>query len=333
MTFAPLRRALPYLLPWALLAIAMTVVASEVNRPAAVLDMWRPWGEVGTLATVMTAIILTGGIDLSVGSIIALASVSFGLLWQRGWPLELAAAATLGVGFAAGAINATLVTFGIAPLVVTLATMALFAGLAMALSQGQRVAGLPESFTTLGQDSWLGVPNQLALFLAAWFVAWLVVHHMRFGRYLFAIGENRLAAEFAAVPIRKVQWMLYAASGTMAALVALVYPARGGAAVPGAGTGIELQTIACVVVGGTRVTGGSGGLGRTLLGVAIMSLLDIGLQFVSRKVYVPWSDVPWQLGANARLLLVGSLVIGLAIWNERSRSLHGKWTSKDTAMR
>lgn len=320
MAGAGLRRTIPMLLPWALLAAAIALVVSQANRPAAVLDMWRPWGEIGILATVMTAIILTGGIDLSIGSTIALSSVSFGLLWQLGWPLELAAAATLGVGFVCGAINATLVAIGIAPLVVTLATMALYAGAAMALSHGQRIAGLPESFTRWGQDAWLGAPNQLVLFLAATLLAWIVVHHMRFGRYLYAIGDNRLAAEFAAVRVRWVEWLLYTASGVVAAFVALIYTARGGAAVPGAGTGIELQVIACVVVGGTRVTGGAGGLGRTLVGVTILSLLDIGLQFVSRKIYLPWSETPWQLGANARLLLVGALVIGLAIWNERSSS-------------
>ena len=140
----------------------------------------------------------------------------------------------------------------------------------------------------------------MALFLFVWLAAWIVVHHTRYGRYLYAIGENRLAAQFAAVPVRKVEWTLYAASGLVAAIVALVYAAHGGAVVPNAATGIELQTVACVVVGGTRVTGGAGGLRRTLLGVAIMSLLDIGLQFMSRKIYVPWSDVPWQLNANAR---------------------------------
>ena len=88
-----------------------------------------------------------------------------------------------------------------------------------------------------------------------------------------------------------------------------------------------------MVVGGTRVTGGSGGLGRTLLGVTIMSLLDIGLQFVSRKIYLPWSDVPWQLGANARLILTGALVISLAIWNERSRAPHGSWATNEPPMR
>ncbi|MBI3840195.1 MAG: ABC transporter permease [Planctomycetia bacterium] len=307
------------LLPWALLLLAAAVlVGSQTNRPAAVLNMWRPWGEIGALAAVMTAIVLTGGIDLSVGSIIALASVTFGQLWQNGWSSELAGIAAVAAGFAAGTINGLLITLGIAPLVATLATMAFYAGLAMAISHGERIAGLPESFNNLGQGSLFGAPVQLVLFLAVLGLAWLVVHHTRYGRYLYAIGENRLAAEFAAVPVRKVEWSLYAASGTVAGIVALVYTARGGAAVPGAGAGIELQTIACVVLGGTRVTGGLGGLGRTLLGVAIMSLLDIGLQFVSLKIYLPWNEVPWQLNANARLILVGMLVIGVAIWNERS---------------
>ncbi|MEX0675544.1 MAG: ABC transporter permease [Pirellulales bacterium] len=318
MRTALVRRAVPLLVPTTLLIASVVVVAFEVERPAAVLDMWRPWGEIGALAAVMTAVILTGGIDLSVGSTMALSSISFGLLWQHGWPIEAAGAATLGVGLLAGAVNGTLVTFGVAPLVATLATMATYSGLAMALSRGRRIAGLPEGFTALGQGSLGGVPNQLSLFLMATLVAWIVVHHTRYGRYLFAIGENRLAAQFAAVPVRTVEWRLYAASGTVAALVALVYTARGGAAVPGAGAGIELQTIACVVVGGTRVTGGSGGLGRTLLGVTTLSLLDIGLQFISRKVYVPWSDTPFSINANIRLLLVGMLVIAVAIWNERS---------------
>jgi ribose/xylose/arabinose/galactoside ABC-type transport system permease subunit len=311
-------RALPYLLPALLLGLAVSLIVSQTSRPAAVLDMWRPWGEIGALAAAMTAIVLTGGIDLSVGSIIALCSVSFGLCWQHGLPLPWCGAVAVSIGFVAGAVNGTLVTLGVAPLVATLATMAFYAGLAMALSRGQRVAGLPESFTALGQDSWLGVPNQLVLFLAVMLAAWIVVHHSRWGRYLFAIGENRVAARFAAVPLLPVEWTLYAASGTVAGLVALVYTARGGASVPNAGAGVELQTIACVVLGGTRVTGGSGGVGRTLLGVAVMSLLDIGLQFVSRKVHVPWSDVPWQLTGNSRLVLVGVLVIGVAIWNERS---------------
>jgi rhamnose transport system permease protein len=300
-----LGRLLPYLLPCGLLLLAIVLVATQAARPAAVLDMWRPWGEIATLATVMTAIILTGGIDLSVGSTMALASVILGVAWQHGWPLPLCAAAAVAVGLTAGSVNGLLVIAGMAPLVATLATMAFYAGLAMAISRGQRIAGLPEEFTRWGQGSWLGVPNQLVLFAAAAGVAWVVVHHTRYGRYVYAIGENRIAAQFAAVPVRWVEWSLYAVSGCAAAVVALVYSARGGAVVPGASPGIELHCIACVVLGGTRVTGGQGGMGRTVLGVAILSLLDIGLQFVS-----------WLTG-DARLLLVGTLVVGMAIWNQR----------------
>jgi ribose/xylose/arabinose/galactoside ABC-type transport system permease subunit len=270
------------------------------------------------LAVAMTAIVLTGGIDLSVGSIVALAGVVFGLCWQSGCSLWLAAGAAAATGLAAGAVNGALVVLGIAPLVATLATMAFYAGLALALAQGERVAGLPASFTTWGQASWLGVPNQLVLFLGLWAVAEVLVQGTRFGRYLYAIGDNPLAAQFAAVPVRKVQWTLYAASGTIAGLVSLVYAARGGAVVPTAGAGLELQAIACVVLGGTRVTGGAGGMGRTLLGVAVLSLLDIALQFVSGEVRVPGMDAPWRFSANARLVLVGMLVIAVAIWNERA---------------
>lgn len=302
------RRVLPYVLPCVLLAIAVVLVATRAARPSAVLDMWRPWGEVGALAAVMTAIMLTGGIDLSVGSIMALACVILGRAWQAGWPLGWATIAALAVGLAAGAINGTLVIVGIAPLVATLATMAFFAGTAMAIARGERVPGLPEAFTAWGQGSWLGLPNQLVLFVGVLLVAWTVVHHTRYGRYLFAMGDNRTAAKFAAVPIRSVEWSLYVASGLTAAIVAVISAARGGAAVPMPATDIELQTVACVVLGGTRVTGGFGGLGRTLLGVAILSLLDIGLQFSS-------------LAGDVRPMLVGALVIGMAIWNQSWSSM------------
>jgi rhamnose transport system permease protein len=315
-----IRSAIGWLLPVVLLAAGAALVASQVSRPAAVVDMWRPWGEIGALACAMTAIMLTGGIDLSVGSTMALSSVCFGLAWQHGFAWPVAASLAVATGLGCGIGNAIVIATGVPPLVATLATMALYAGAALALSGGTRVAGLPEAFCEIGQGSTLGLPNQFWLLAVVWCVAVVFVHHTRFGRYLYPIGENRIAARFAAIPVRQLEGCLYAASGLLAGLVAVVYTARGGAAVPNAGAGIELQTIACVVMGGTRVTGGSGGLGRTLLGLAIMSLLDIGLQFVSHEIRLPWSGAAWQLSANARLILLGSLVIGVAIWNERLSS-------------
>lgn len=314
-----LRRWIARSLPWVLLIVALLLVSSQARRPAAVMQLWRPWAEIGMLASVMTAIILTGGIDLSVGSTIALSSMVLGLLWRdHGFSIEAAAAGAVVAGGLAGALNGCLVTAGIAPLVATLATMALYAGLAKALAEESRVSDFPENFMQWGQGSLLGLPNQVWCLAVALGAAYLMVHHTRFGRYLYAIGDNRLAADFAALPRRRIEWSLYFASGLMAGIVAVIYTARGGAAIPNAGVGRELETIACVVVGGTLVTGGQGGIGRTLLGVAVMSHLDIGLQLLgSREIPVFWSDVPWRIGADVRLILVGVLLIAVAIWNER----------------
>ncbi|MFO0947848.1 MAG: ABC transporter permease [Planctomycetota bacterium] len=305
------------LLPWLLLASAMGLVLALLGSPSSLLQLWRPWAEVGILGMGMTAIILTGGIDLSVGSMVALCGVAFGLLVEPiGWPM--AAAGAVLVGFIAGALNASLIAMGIAPLVATLATMAFDAGLAMALSGGARPTGFSATFNQLGQGSLLGIPNQIWLLAFITISAWLLVHHTRFGRYLFAIGENRLAAEFAAVPVQKVEWWLYAVSGLLAGIVALARTAQNGAAVPDAGKGLELQVIACVVLGGTRVTGGAGGIGRTILGLAILAHLEIGLRLLgSKRLSVPWSEEPWRLNANGRLIVIGLLLIAVAVWNER----------------
>jgi rhamnose transport system permease protein len=313
------RRVISSLLPWLLLVLLAGVVASRLERPAAAWNLLRPWGEIGILALPMTAIILTGGIDLSVGSIVALASVVLGLAWKDlGWPIEAAALAAVLTGLTAGVANATLVTSGIPPLVATLATMAFYAGSAMALSGGQRVSGLPRGFAELGQGTWWGLPSQLWFLGVAALVAYLLVHHTRFGRYLYALGDNRLAATFAAVPVARLEWSLYAVSGWAAGCVALLFAAHGEAAVPNAGIGIELPVIACVVVGGTRVTGGYGGIGRTLLGIAVMALLDLALQLMgSVQVHLPWMERPLELTAHGRSVLVGVLVIAVAIWNQR----------------
>lgn len=319
MKLSSTRVHLAMLLPWALLVTSVLLVVFQAERPAALPQLWRPWAEIGALAAVMTAVIITGGIDLSVGSIVALCGVVTGTLWQDfDVPIGLASFAGVATGFVAGGVNGTLVAIGIAPLVATLATMAFFAGLAMAIAAGRRIPGLPESFTHVGQGNLLGVPLQFWLMAVVFAAAYVIVHHTRQGRYLFAIGDNRLAAEYAAVRVRLVEWWVYALTGLVAGVVALAYTARGGAAIPTAGTGLELQVIACVVIGGTSVTGGYGGVGRTLLGITALANLDLGLQlFASNAFDVPWSDTPWRLSADGRLIAIGALVIALAVWNER----------------
>lgn len=307
------------LVPWGLLLLAVCLVFTRLPNPKSILALWRPWAEVGILALGMTAVMLTGGIDLSVGSIVTLAGMSLGLLQQRaGWPLPAAALAAVVVGTVAGGINGLLVALGIVPLLATLMTMAVYAGLAMALSEGARITGFPPAFAQLGQGDLAGVPNQLLLLLVICLGLGLVVHGTRFGRSLFVIGDNRLAAEFAAVPVRKVEWQLYLLNGFLAGLVAVWFTARRGAAVADAGVGLELQTIACVVLGGTRVTGGSGSIGRTLLGLGVLANLEIGLRLWGNQVLtLPGTSLSLSLNANTRLIVVGILLVTVAAFNER----------------
>jgi ribose/xylose/arabinose/galactoside ABC-type transport system permease subunit len=138
------------------------------------------------------------------------------------------------------------------------------------------------------------------------------------GRALYAIGDNRTAAEFAARPVRRQLWRLYALNGVLAGLVALSYTSRGGAAVPNAGQGLELQVIAAVVLGGTRANGGAGGIGRTLLGVAVLAHLEIGLRLLGNvALHLPGTRLAQILGANGRLIVIGILFIAVAVLNER----------------
>ena len=313
------------LAPWLMLLVALAFLHAEEVKPRAVMRFWPAWAETGTLAVALTAIMLTGGIDLSVGSIMALAGMTLGLLWRDAhWPIAAAALAAVLVGGVAGTINGALVVLGLPSLVVTLATMAFYAGLALAISGGERISGLPTDFCELGRDRIVGLPTQVWLLGAALLAGWIVVHHTRFGRYLYALGDNRTAATFAAVPVRRLELTLYIASGLVAGLVAVFYTARTGAAIPTAGQGRELEAITCVVLGGTLVTGGFGGIGRTALGIVVLAHLEIALQFVDQlKITLPGSNQPWQLTGHARLIILGVLLIAVAVWNQRARTSRG----------
>jgi ribose/xylose/arabinose/galactoside ABC-type transport system permease subunit len=302
-----------------LLAGALVLAYCQSSRPEFVLELWRPWAQIGILAVAMTAIMLTGGIDLSVGSMVALSGVVLSVCWRRlDWSIETACVFGVLAGTLAGAINGALVVAGVAPLIATLATMAFHAGMAMALVRGERISGLPDAFTWYGQGRIGGLPTQFFLFAVAVLAGWVVVHHTRFGRCLFAMGENRDAAQFAAVPVRRIDWWLYTTSGFCAGVVGLIYAAHQAAVAPNAGVGFELQAIACVVLGGTPVTGGAGGIGRTLLGILTLAHLDIGLQFLER-IELPGTGLVWEFRDQHRQICIGLLVIAVAVWNQRFR--------------
>ncbi|MBY0586436.1 ABC transporter permease [bacterium] len=304
--------------PWGLFLLALTLTLSSVD-PSQLPDLWRLRADIGTLAIALTPIILTGGIDLSVGSMVALSGVVMGLVHRDlGWSIHAAVVSGIGTGLLAGGLNGLLVSSGISPLVATLATMALFRGLAMALVNGERIAPLPSELTDWGWASWWGLPTQIYLLVATALFFYVFVHHTIWGRSIFAMGENRLAATFAAVPVRRIEACLYVLSGLAAGLVAMMQTAYQAAAVPDAARGFELQAIACVVLGGTRVTGGFGSIARTILGLATLAHLQIGLSLNSQREWaIPGWSKPFRLDAEAQLIIIGLLVILVAVVNER----------------
>jgi rhamnose transport system permease protein len=306
------------IVPWSLFAAALALALAHVE-PSKLPSLWRTHADIGTLAIALTPVIITGGIDLSVGSIVALSGIVMGLAHRDlGLPVSLAVFVGLITGAGAGSMNGLLVAGGIAPLVATLATMALFRGLAMGLVNGERIAPLPEELVNWVTTPWLGLPVQVYLLIITSIFFWIFLHHTICGRSIFAIGENRLAAEFAAIPVRRREASLYVLTGLSAAMVAILQTASQNAAVPDAARSFELQAIACVVLGGTRVTGGFGSIGRTILGLVTLAHLQIGLSLSSqRKWIIPGWSQPVKLDAETRQIIVGLLVILVAVINER----------------
>jgi len=243
-------------------------------------DILRHSCEIGLLALAMTPIILIGGIDLSVGSLLGLCAILFGKFWRDAHlPIPVAALCTLGVGALAGGLNAQLITrLRLPPLIVTLGTFSLFRGLAEAITRGvDTFTNFPSSFLFLGQERWLGIPAQAPIFIAAVIFFWLLVHRTTFGRSIRAVGFAPDGARFAGMPVERRIAMTYVLAGVVSAIAAIIYITRLGQAKADAGNGYELFAITAVVLGGTSIFGGTGSIHGTLLGVAAIAVLQSGI--------------------------------------------------------
>jgi rhamnose transport system permease protein len=243
-------------------------------------DLLRHSAEIGLLALALTPVILTGGIDLSVGSTLGLCAILFGKLTHDvGLPPWWAAALTVLLGGGAGGVNALLIAgLRLPPLIVTLGTFSLFRGLAEAITRGTvTYTGFPASFLALGQERTAGLPTQLWLFLGVALAIWLLVHRTTLGRTWRAIGFAEEGARYAGLPVTRCLAFGYVFAGMIAGLAAVIYTARLGQAKADAGTGYELAAITAVVLGGTSIFGGSGSVHGTLLGVAAIAVLGSGL--------------------------------------------------------
>lgn len=281
----PGRRLTHQLILAALLAVEVAVFAAlgpQFWTVENAFEVVRLVVEIGLLALAMTPVIVTGGIDLSVGSVMGLAAVLLGMLWRDlHCPIWLAAAAAVGVGTLAGTLNALLITrLAIPPLIVTLGSFSLVRGLAEGLTGGvENYTGFPAEFLFLGQGYLPGgLPAQLPVFMVAAVGFWILLHRSVVGRGLSAIGYSADGARHAGLPVERWTGLTYILCGTAAGLAAVVYVAHVGQAKADAGTGYELAAITAVVLGGTSIFGGRGSVGGTVLGLFAIAVLQNGLR-------------------------------------------------------
>jgi rhamnose transport system substrate-binding protein len=241
--------------------------------------------ELGLLALALTPIMITGGIDLSVGSIMGLSAVVFGVLWRDGGlSIPAAAGAALLLGCLAGLLNAVLITrLKLPPLIVTLGSLSLFRGIAEGITKGaENYSGFPAGFLRLGQG-YLGgvVPVQFSILLTAIAAYWVLLHRSVIGRTLYVVGFSPGGARYAGIPVQRRVALLYFLSGVVSSVAAIIYVAHLGQAKSDAGTGYELAAITAVVLGGTSVFGGRGTVWGTVLGLFAISVLQNGLRLAA----------------------------------------------------
>jgi len=288
------------------------VIGSNFLTLANAGEIIRASAEIGLLALALTPVIITGGIDLSVGSLLGLCAVILGVVWRdAGVSIGIAAPAAIAIGITGGAANAWLVARGVPPLIVTLGTYSLFRGLAEGITGGVRnYSNFPQGFLRLGQGDLAGVPSQTFVLAAVAIAFWLLLHRMTIGRTLRAIGFAPEGARYAGLSVTRSTGLVYILSGAAAGLASLLYVSRLGQAKADAGTGFELMAITAVVLGGTSIFGGRGTIAGTLLGVAILGVLQTGVRL---------ADLPAELaGVLTAILLI--LALGAnKLFGERSR--------------
>lgn len=264
------------------LCIVLTILSDRFLTTGNIVNILRQSTINGIIAIGMTFVILTAGIDLSVGAVLALATVVAADLMQQEIAMPLAVAVGLGLGALLGLVNGVIITKAkVPPFIATLGMMTVARGLALTYTQGRPITGLPESFRTLGTGSIGPVPMPIVIASVAFILAYFLLTRMRTGEYIYAIGNNPVAARYAGINVDRNIMFVYASAGLLSAVAGMILVARLNSAQPTAGLGYEFDAIAAVVVGGTSFTGGQGGLGGTLLGVLVIAVLNNGLNLLN----------------------------------------------------
>ncbi len=250
----------------------------------------------------MTLVIISGGIDLSVGPTAALAAVLSAGLMVSGVPPVFAVLAGLGLGALCGAVNGALVSFGgLQPFIVTLGTLSTYRALALITTGGNPILGVPQGFRSVANGNFAGIPTSVLVVIAVALLAAILLRKTPFGEYLLAVGGNEEAAHIAGVPIALTKIGAYVLSGVLAALAAVILIGRLGAAEPILGNLWELDAIAAAAIGGASLMGGKGSIIGTLLGAIILGAMRNGLTLLNVQAF-------YQLLATGLIILFAMLI-------------------------
>jgi len=263
------------LLIFALLLIVASFLSDAFLTTNNLFNVFRQVSIIAIMSVGMTLVIITAGIDLSVGSVMAFSGAILAGVIAAGVSLPIAIIACLAVGIVLGAFNGFIIAKGKVPaFIATLAVMVIARGMTLVFTQGNPIVISNPAFRFIGSGTIFGIPFPIVLMLVIFAFMYWVLKHTTFGRYIYAIGGNEEASRLAGISVDRVKISVYALSGLFASMSALIYTSRLMSAQPNAGTGMELDAIAAVIIGGTSLAGGKGGVTGTLIGALIMGVLD-----------------------------------------------------------
>ncbi|MCQ4088305.1 ABC transporter permease [Saccharibacillus sp. JS10] len=297
------------LLGFIILVVIVSILNPAFLEPLNLLNLSRQVAINALIAFGMTFVILTGGIDLSVGSILALSSAFVANLMIAGLDPILAILVGCVAGAVMGMINGLMITKGkMAPFIATLATMTVFRGLTLVYTNGNPITGLGDdlSFQLFGRGYFFGIPVPAVTTLIVFAILWVILHKTSFGRKTYAIGGNEKASIVSGIKVHRVKIMIYSLAGLLAALAGAILTSRLNSAQPTAGQSYELDAIAAVVLGGTSLTGGRGWIVGTLIGALIIATLNNGLNLLGVSSFYQ--------------MVVKGVVIVIAVLIDRKRS-------------
>ncbi|WP_134686165.1 ABC transporter permease subunit [Brevibacillus migulae] len=262
--------------------VALSLISSDFLTVSNMFNVLRQISINALIAFGMTFVILTGGIDLSVGSIFALSSALAAGMMASGTDPFVAIMVGLAAGAVMGAANGILIAKGkVAPFIATLATMTVFRGLTLVYTEGKPITGLPDSFALFGKGFFLDIPMPIIWMLIAFAILYVILKHSTFGRHVYALGSNEEATKLSGINTSRVKIFVYSISGLLAALSGIILTSRLNSAQATAGMSYELDAIAAVVLGGTSLSGGKGWIVGTLIGAMIIGVLDNGLNLLN----------------------------------------------------